>query len=195
VASSCPAYTSLLPGGFLVVRPSVARFEELRAIIRKGDFTNRGWGKSGIGNFWGGQTVQGILAYFYHSVHPEDGQELNRCIYNCMVDNPYKGGTTKCLDGHETCEDCRLQVVDKVATAHFTICQKPWTCSFHNNPRNMALCTDLHDKWFKVRDDFEKSLNLDTSYRAKDTRYKNSLGMCAGYGDNKYLAIPHNVKV
>lgn len=178
-----------------MVRPSVARFEELRAIIRKGDFTNRGWGNSGIGNFWGGQTVQGILAYFYHTVHPEDGQELNRCIYNCMVDNPYRAGTTRCLDGHETCEDCRLQLVDNVASAHFTICQKPWTCSFHNNPRNMALCTDLHDKWFRVRDDFEKSLNLDTSYRAKNTRYKNSLGMCAGYGDNKYLPIPHSVKV
>lgn len=54
------------------------RFEELRAIIRKGDHTNRGWGGSRIGNFWGGQTIQGILPYFYYSVHPNDGLEVNR---------------------------------------------------------------------------------------------------------------------
>ena len=36
-------------GGFLVVRPSMERFEEFRSIIRKGDHTGRGWGGSGIG--------------------------------------------------------------------------------------------------------------------------------------------------
>lgn len=179
-------------GGFLVVRPSVERYEELRAIIIKGDFGNKGWGGSRIGNFWGGQTIQGILAYFYHSVHNGDGQELNRCVYNCMVDNPYAPKTTRCLNGNKTCEDCRLQEISKVATAHFTICQKPWTCSFHNNPKNMVLCTQLHDEWFKIRDDFEKYLQIDPSYRAKRSRYKNSLGMCSGYGDKKYLPIPHH---
>lgn len=180
-------------GGFLVIRPSVSRFEELRGIIRKGDFGSAGWGGSHIGNFWGGQTVQGILAYFYHSVHPGESQELNRCIYNCMVDNPYKAGTTRCLDGNATCEDCRLQRIENVASAHFTICQKPWTCTFHNNPRNQALCTDLHDKWFSFRDSFEKSLHIDSSYRYTATRYKNSLGMCKGYGEKKYIPIPHAV--
>ena len=177
-------------GGFLVIRPSLARFEELRAIIRKGDWGPRGWGGSGIGNFWGGQTVQGILAYFYHTVHPGDSHELNRCIYNCMVDNPYRAGTTRCLNGQAVCEDCRLQVIQNVSSAHFTICQKPWTCSFHNNPRNSALCTELHDKWFRIRDEFEKSINIDPSYRSSNTRYKNSLGMCKGYGDKLYIPIP-----
>jgi hypothetical protein len=166
------------------------RFTELQNIIRKGDYGGRGWGNSGIGNFWGGQTVQGILPYFYHSVHPGDALELNRCIYNCMVDNPYHAGTTKCLDNNETCEDCRLQKIDNVATAHFTICQKPWTCCFHSNPRNSILCTDLHDKWFSMRNEFELSHNIDISYRDRTTRYKNSSGMCKGYGDDKYIPIP-----
>lgn len=180
-------------GGLLIIRPSMERFEELRSIIRVGDFGGKGrggWGGSGIGNFWGGQTIQGILAYYYHSVHPGDGHELNRCIYNCMVDNPYRGGTTTCLNGQETCEDCRLQHIENVKEAHFTICQKPWTCCFHNNPRNQVLCSALHDKWFLIRDKFEKSLHLDTSYRKLDSRYKASLGMCKGYGDDKYIPIP-----
>lgn len=85
-------------GGFLVIRPSLDRFKEFQDIIRRGDWGNKGWGGSHIGKFWGGQTIQGIVPYFYHSIHPGDAQELNRCVYNCMVDNPYRKGTTICLD-------------------------------------------------------------------------------------------------
>ncbi len=96
--------TYIHAGGFLVIRPSMVAFEEFRAVIRKGDHTPRGgWGNSHIGNFWGGQTIQGILPYFYHSLHPEDGLEVNRCVYNCMVDNPYRPNTAKCLDGKVRC--------------------------------------------------------------------------------------------
>merc|ERR1711998_323476 len=116
-------------GGFLVIRPSVERFNEYQAIIRRGDWGGKGWGGSGIGKFWGGQTIQGIVPYFYHSIHPGDAQEMNRCIYNCMVDNPYRKGTTKCLDMKPTCEDCRAQKIENIVSAHFTICQKPWTCT------------------------------------------------------------------
>lgn len=66
------------PGGFLVIRPSIERFKEFQAIIRKGDHTERGWGGSHIGNFWGGQTIQGIIPYFYYSIHPGEALELNR---------------------------------------------------------------------------------------------------------------------
>ena len=39
-------------GGFLVVRPSMERFEEYKAIIRKGDHTGGGgWGGSHIGRY------------------------------------------------------------------------------------------------------------------------------------------------
>ncbi len=48
----------------------------------------------------------------------------------------------------------------------------------------------FHDRWFQLRDEYEKELGLDTSYRASQTRYKNSLGMCKGFGDDKYFPIP-----
>lgn len=180
-------------GGFLVIRPSLERFEEFRAIIRKGDHTGRGWGGSRIGNFWGGQTIQGIIPYFYYSVHPGDGQELNRCIYNCMVDNPYFPNTKTCLDGKETCEDCRLQKIENVKSAHFTICQKPWTCTKHDNPRNNVLCEALHKKWFELRDELEKDTKVDISYRQTNSKFKDSLGMCHRYGDKQYIPIPLNL--
>ncbi len=177
-------------GGFLVIRPSIETFREFQNIIRKGDHGSKGWEGSRIGNFWGGQTIQGIIPFFYHVKHPGTAQEMDRCVFNCMVDNPYWPKTTRCLDKQPTCEDCRLQDPKKVKSAHFTICQKPWTCTKHLNPRNMVLCEIFHDKWFALRDELEKAQGVDLSYRAKNSRYKNSFGMCKGYGDKKYIPIP-----
>lgn len=182
-------------GGFLVIRPSAAVFEEFRSVIRKGDYGSKGWGGSGIGNFWGGQTIQGILPYFYHVLASGRGEEVNRCVYNCMVDNPYhpyKNDNDKkiCLDGQEMCEDCRLQKAELVKSAHYTICQKPWTCTKHDNPRNKVLCAALHEKWFFLREGFESSIGIDTSYRIENNVFPKYFGMCRSAGENGYLPIP-----
>ena len=179
-------------GGFLVIRPSLERFEEYRAIIRKGDHrSGSGWGGTHIGNFWGGQTIQGIVPYFYHSIHPGDAMEMNRCQYNNMVDNPYHKNTLRCINGEETCEDCRASNPDEVYSAHFTICQKPWTCTAHDNPRNKVVCLAFHKKWFQLRDEMEKELGIDPlSYRPEKYIFKESLGMCKAYGDSKYYPMP-----
>ena len=181
-------------GGFLVIRPSKERFEEYRAIIRKGDFGARGWGGSGIGRFWGGTTIQGIIPYFYFSIHPGEAQEMNRCVYNFMADNPYlprKDPNVKiCLDGKPSCEDCRLQDPSKIKSAHFTICQKPWTCPISDNPRNKVPCAAIHEKWFRLRDEFENSIGVEKSYRKADSLHRASLGMCSGFGDKSYIPIP-----
>jgi hypothetical protein len=40
----------------------VTEYEALWAVVRKGDFRHGGgWGGSGIGNFWGGMTIQGLV--------------------------------------------------------------------------------------------------------------------------------------
>ncbi|CAM9690354.1 unnamed protein product [Pylaiella littoralis] len=75
-------------GGFLLVRPDLRVYDELRAIIRKGDWKiGTGWGGSNIGYFYGGATIQGLLPYYYHVVAPGTAKELNRCIYNHMSDS------------------------------------------------------------------------------------------------------------
>ena len=177
-------------GGFLVVTPSLQTFGEFQAIIRKGDHTGKGWEGSRIGNFWGGQTIQGIVPFFYSVKHPGRAQEMNRCEYNCMVDNPYSPKSMKCLDGQETCQDCRLQRPELVKSAHFTICQKPWTCTLHQNPKNKYLCEIFHNKWFALRDELEIESGVDVQYRSSSKRFKESRGMCSGYGDKNYLPIP-----
>jgi hypothetical protein len=180
-------------GGFLLIQPSLTTFQEFQSIIRKGDHTSKGWGGSKIGNFWGGQTIQGIMPYYYHIIHPDRGLELNRCQYNNMVDNPYYPNTNRCINGALTCEDCRISKIENVYSAHFTICQKPWTCTYHSNPRNKVNCEAFHQKWFQLRYEFEENiLKIDNNYRQKESRYKESYGMCTGYGDNKYLPIPVN---
>jgi len=213
-------------GGFLVIKPSMQTFEEFRAIIRKGNHGPAGWEGSHIGNFWGGQTIQGILPYCtcsyicfsltllsltflvslyplvslslrsptpdldYNILKPGAALELNRCVYNCMVDNPYQANTKICQDGQPTCQDCRLQTPEKVSSAHFTICQKPWTCTKHTNPRNKDLCQVLHARWFALRDEFEADLGIDKSYRAPETKFVASLGMCRSFSSHDYLPIP-----
>lgn len=54
----------------------------------------------------------------------------------------------------------------------------------------MKLCLAFHSKWFALRDEFETDIGIDKSYRIKDGRFKESLGMCSGYGDNRYIPIP-----
>jgi lipopolysaccharide biosynthesis glycosyltransferase len=108
-----------------------------------------------------------------------------------MVDNPYfPGKEGKCLDGHEKCEDCRLQKPENVASAHFTLCQKPWTCTKQDNPKNMVLCAQLHEKWFQLRNELEIETHVDLSYRAEKTAFKESMGMCSHYGESGYKRIP-----
>jgi hypothetical protein len=179
-------------GGFFVIKPSIETFQEFQAIIKKGDHRpGGGWGGSHIGNFWGGQTIQGIIPYYYNILHPGKALELNRCYFNCMVDNPYRKGTTRCLNKQTTCEDCRLTDFEKIKSAHFTICQKPWTCTYHSNPLNKVNCEKFHNKWFQLRDEYEQYLGIDTeAYRTKKTKYLESKGMCKGYGDDKYLPLP-----
>lgn len=117
-----------------------------------------------------------------------------------------------CLDGSSDCQDCREQDINKVRSAHFTICQKPWTCNYHDNPRNMRLCKQLHDRWFELRDEYERIiLNIDTTavYSSggqqqqqanlrsisapagqKQLVYK---GFCKKYGSDGYIRIPANI--
>lgn len=98
-------------GGFLMVRPSESVFDEYIDLVLEGNYIEgKGWGGK-YGYFFGGAQVQGICAYYYSGLHPEEGVELNRCRINSMVDSPFfeKGskGEVMCRDGKKECEDCR----------------------------------------------------------------------------------------
>lgn len=150
-------------GGFLVLRPSMASYNEFVEIIREGDFREKGgWGGQ-VGPFYGSMTFQGLIPYFYDILHPNEAVELNRCIYNQMCDNPKDKPTVKdethgrCRTNQETCEDCRSRPLEQVVTAHFTLCQKPWLCLPQDSDIiQQRLCRKLHHEWHRIRSDLER---------------------------------------
>ena len=121
-------------GGFLVVQPNMTVYNRLTDLVREGDFKRGGgWKSSRIGSFWGGMTIQGLLAYYYNVEEPpSESRAVDRCVYNTMVD------TTP----------CREKSLSDISSGHFTICQKPWLCFLQSKHQ---LCGELHAEWFRQR--------------------------------------------
>ncbi|KAH8056118.1 hypothetical protein JL721_10083 [Aureococcus anophagefferens] len=159
-------------GGFFVARPNLDVFEEMVAIVRKGDFRG-GWGGTRAGSFYGGMTIQGLLPYYFRHVRPRLGREVRGCVYNNMASNPRSAGgfgKGECRDGtvpgagaytgdiaKGDCDDCRLTDVAAVKVVHFTICQKPWIC--HGTSTSCyycKICNEFHKLWFAIREEFER---------------------------------------
>lgn len=121
-------------GGFIVFQPSVDDYLNIINILMTVEFRKgTGWNRTRIGWFWGGMTVQGVLPYYYNVVTAKNRTtKLDRCIYNTMADT----------------EDCLVQTLDEIKSAHFTVCQKPWNCwKSYVNP----LCGMLHRRWYELR--------------------------------------------
>lgn len=53
-------------------------------------------------------------------------------------------------------EECSSQSLEEIYSAHFTVCQKPWTCS----PYRTRLCDALRDAWFTMRREAEEYFGL-----------------------------------
>lgn len=127
-------------GGFLLISPSERTFQALISIVRSGDFRpSLGWAGSKIGWCWGGQTVQGLLAYYYTMVEPEAGLAIDPCAYNSMA----------------TTDNCSKVAFSEVQSVHFTQCQKPWSCR-----KVHGICAEMHAFWWKVRQELQVSHGL-----------------------------------
>jgi hypothetical protein len=108
-------------GGFLVVRPSLITYADFSSILRKGDYReDGGWAGLGFGPSQGSSVFQDLIPYYYDHVHAGTGVELNRCVYNNIVDDP-RDGSDVCRDEYnrpdrkDECEDCRSRPVDEVS--------------------------------------------------------------------------------
>jgi len=147
-------------GGWIVLTPMQAVYDELVATVKKGDFREgSAWGGSNIGWCYGGQTIQGIIPYYFQKLHKPEGawREADSCIYNNMGDNTNHDGRKQ--DEVEPKE---------VKTFHFTVCQKPWDyCDFEGKP----ICMALHKKWWAARWNLETKRGLPHSDRCDAGRY------------------------
>jgi lipopolysaccharide biosynthesis glycosyltransferase len=182
-------------GGFLVLRPDQAVYEEYKAIVKEGDFRDgSGWGGL-VGPFHGSMTFQGIIPYYYNVLHTGQAVEVNRCIYNQMCDNPRTGRTLNdvvsgvCRTNEDECEDCRSRSLEDVVTTHFTLCQKPWWCLAHTQDAiQHRLCRKLHHEWYKIRSELEQSWGR--SGRGPGSFDKDQFyGYCKASGKNGYFPI------
>jgi hypothetical protein len=77
-------------GGFLIIKPSLEDYRRLIEVLMIGNYkSGSAWGGTGIGWFWGGKTIQGLLAYYYNRLNPpERSLRVDRCLYNTMADTP-----------------------------------------------------------------------------------------------------------
>lgn len=182
-------------GGFLVLRPSMASYNEFVEIVREGDFReNGGWGGQ-VGPFYGSMTFQGLIPYFYDILHPGEAVELNRCVYNQMCDNPKDKPTVndethgRCRTNEESCEDCRSRPLEDVVTAHFTLCQKPWLCLPQDSDIiQQRLCRKLHHEWHRIRADLEHRWGRDELGNGT-FQHEHFFGHCNSHGKKGYLPI------
>jgi hypothetical protein len=96
-------------GGFFVAKPSNETFNELVQMIKQGDFSAAGlngypsgWDKTGVGYYYGGISLQGLLTVLYHkdliyksndwktafSKFKHDPslkfKEIDQCVYNVL---------------------------------------------------------------------------------------------------------------
>lgn len=132
-----------MQGGFFMIQtgPKADKaYDDIVAIMVDGNFNaGSGWNNSKIGYHWGGAAVQGVYAYYFARHAPKDWSEpIDRCIYN------YMGPDDPKLMKPEELNKCS---VDEIKTAHFTICQKPWSCHI----KNEGACPALHRKWWDLR--------------------------------------------
>jgi len=187
-----------MQGGFFIIRPNMTIFEEYQSIILEGNFKAFvGWGGLGYGGYYGAQQIQGLMPYYYDHLHPNTSLELNRCIYNAMVDNPYLVNKNKvetdCKTKEDKCEDCRLTKPSDVKSVHFTICQKPWGCDWIRNAKTKDLCNPLHYHWFRIRNDMEDTWERENSNyksnRSGEMKPEHFHGFCTRGGKVGYIPI------
>lgn len=140
-------------GGYLRVTPNLDHYKRMVDVILEGDFRD-GSGWKGTHNGWcyGGRTIQGILPYFYFEEEKKAHVEVERCKYNNMVE----------------IERCKAWVYEDVTSNHFTVCQKPFTCT---GAPVTELCHAFTEKWWKRTREIEKKLGLDKRPRCQGSRY------------------------
>jgi len=133
-------------GGFLLIRPSEEAYRSMMEIVRIGDFRpDTGWAGTRIGWCYGGQTVQGLISYYYNMIDPGNFFEADPCKYNAMA------SIKKCFNTSLT----------EIYSAHYTVCQKPWTCIPSYSGRSQ--CKGLTKFWWDVRREAEAQMGLNIS--------------------------------
>lgn len=95
----------------------------------------------------------------------------------------------ECHTQQENCEDCRNRPVNEVSLTHFTVCQKPWTCTkWDSDMITHRLCRALHHEWFKARSEMEQSWGR-SGWGSGSFDRDQFYGYCNRFGTKGYEAM------
>jgi len=170
--------------GFLVARHDPSAMVEMLEVVREGNYSHGwgwdyGWGNKGYGGVVGSMAMQGLVAYYYDHIRPNNAVELNQCRYNHVgVDVLYRNkpnfrknvpGVGGCRNALKYCEDCMVTEMEKIYNVHYTLCRKPWQCvatgrpkgmnpTMNTNSVNLTHCHEVVKQWHDLRVDFENQL-------------------------------------
>lgn len=160
-----------LQASMMVFKPSLSRHREMMDIWHRGDFGSEGWDKSGIGYYYGGATVSGVLPYMFIRLHPEEGMMADPCRYNHNGMNE-----TNVWEHHSQVPDLKLDDkpwvslkfssfgdmgapycqnfdhVKETKFSHFTNCNKPWNCDMKDEHDATEACMYFTKQWFIVKE-------------------------------------------
>jgi hypothetical protein len=125
-------------GGVLLFKPNPETFEDIMAIIRRGDFRydGTGWEGSRHGYTYGGETVQGVLPFYYHKKQGDLRGKFNTSL---RID--------RCTYNHQGSDFCNKTKPGDIKIMHMTICQKPFVCSEMDH---RTLCKFHQDNWWNM---------------------------------------------
>jgi hypothetical protein len=151
-------WTAGINTSFLIIRPSQEKFNELKQIIKNGDYQPKtGWGGAGFGDFYGSMQTRGLLLYYHTHYHnPQSSLEIDRCVYNNVGDIPYirVEGKKYCRDTQlefkeNNCRDCREAPLNRMRSVNYSACREPWGC--RDFGIRSGICEALHDVWHEMR--------------------------------------------
>jgi hypothetical protein len=178
-------------GGFSILKPNQTIYNDIKAIVREGNFDEyMGWGGQ-TDIFWGGTTYQGLLPYYFQVLHPGHAVELNWCRHNNMNARPLDTvDKDVCATNQTECEDCRKRTVDEVYSVHFTNCLKPWNCLQHGtNNQLQQLCRGMHNAWYAFRSQMERSWGRSGRGNGTGNFETKFYGYCHEYNEFGYEPI------
>jgi hypothetical protein len=204
-------------GGFAILKPNRTVYNEIMGIVRARHWSRKlGWiapsdGRTGnrsspqhTGRFFGYETVQGLVPYYFHILN-DRGLDLNWCQYNNIHIAPRHRGLNRCHTNQNQCEDCRDRNPEELSSFHFIdICKKPWQCwnwrwdesstsdSNNTNNTNVApprLCREMHRVWFEYRSELEVLWGRSGHGSFANHTHPNLRGYCSQYGRPGYEPI------
>mmetsp|Transcript_70832 Transcript_70832/g.187875 ORF Transcript_70832/g.187875 Transcript_70832/m.187875 type:complete len:379 (-) Transcript_70832:109-1245(-) len=161
----CGSRIPPVQGGFLLVRPNLTDFENVKALTREGDWQpGLGWKSSHIGYWYGGIGPDGLLQYYFNKDALEKLPPIqieHRELEEGIAKPSQPGSRMKVVDRDvydvlltdrltRDLKDRDLATVARgVKAAHFTgNCMKPWSCVDVDPSRpGMGLCDALHARW------------------------------------------------